>query len=89
MLLGGIVGSICMFVPEAQFRGEAQLQSILDRSETPLPITGGVGGMNAYQLCSGVVDGQAGKRSTTSACALLFAAAKTLAVSVSLGTNLP
>jgi len=38
MVDGAIVGIICMFVPHSLFWGEAQLQTLIDRGRTLLPI---------------------------------------------------
>jgi hypothetical protein len=39
-LAGSLVGLICMFLPHAMFWGEAQLQTLIDKGRTPLPVFG-------------------------------------------------
>jgi hypothetical protein len=39
-LAGALVGTTCMFIPHVMFWGEAQLQNIIDKGRTPLPIFG-------------------------------------------------
>ncbi|KAL7570108.1 hypothetical protein ACA910_017138 [Epithemia clementina (nom. ined.)] len=39
-IAGALCGSIAMFVPHTLFWGEAQLQNLIDRGRTPLPVFG-------------------------------------------------
>jgi H+/Cl- antiporter ClcA len=39
-LAGSLVGCLCMFLPHVMFWGEAQLQTLIDKGRTPLPVFG-------------------------------------------------
>lgn len=39
-LAGFLVGITCMFIPHVMFWGEAQLQTLIDKGRTPLPVFG-------------------------------------------------
>lgn len=39
-IAGSMVGLTCMFIPHVMFWGEAQLQTLIDKGRTPLPVFG-------------------------------------------------
>ncbi|KAL3930615.1 MAG: hypothetical protein SGBAC_011686 [Bacillariaceae sp.] len=39
-IAGSLVGLTCMFIPHVTFWGEAQLQTLIDKGRTPLPVFG-------------------------------------------------
>lgn len=39
-IAGSLVGLTCMFIPHVMFWGEAQLQTLIDKGRTPLPVFG-------------------------------------------------
>jgi H+/Cl- antiporter ClcA len=91
---GFIVGVICMFVPIVAFWGEAQLQPLIDKGRTALPILGGEGAKGtedliAYGYC--LIDPEdpaAVAAGFSISCAALIASAKMFVTGVSLGTGI-
>lgn len=87
-LAGGIVGVICMFIPHLLFWGEAQLQTIIDRGKTPLPVfsygDNPTAMMTKYGYCMIDHDGD----SFDTVCAGIITVGKILVIGLSLGTGI-
>jgi len=89
MVAGAFVGVICMFVPHSLFWGEAQLQTLIDRGMTPLPIFGygqePTAQLVAYGYC--LIDPEDGSSTGFStACAGIISVTKIIVIGLSLGT---
>lgn len=82
-IAGFVVGVVCMFVPECQFWGEQQLQTVLDQGQTKLPFTSEVEGMNEWAICKPT------GHPRTMGCDVLIAGGKILTTGLSLSTSLP
>jgi H+/Cl- antiporter ClcA len=93
-IAGFVVGITCMFVPIVTFWGEAQLQSLIDKGRTPLPIFGGEGAkatedLIAYGYCLiDPKDPAAVAAGFSVGCAALIASSKIFVTGVSLGTGI-
>ena len=92
-LAGLVVGITCMFVPIVTFWGEAQLQSLIDKGRTPLPVFGeedeGTKHLIAYGYCLiDPKDPKAVAAGFSISCAALIASAKIFVVGISLGTGI-
>eukprot|EP00980_Cylindrotheca_fusiformis_P009914 scaffold2194_cov130-Cylindrotheca_fusiformis.AAC.10 len=94
-LAGVLVGVTCMFIPHALFWGEAQLQTLIDKGRTPLPVFGRnnepSAGLVALGYCvatngaseNGNVGGQ-----FSLGCSTAIASAKIFVTGLSLGTGI-
>eukprot|EP00977_Amphora_coffeiformis_P010239 scaffold2376_cov188-Amphora_coffeaeformis.AAC.5 len=93
-LAGAVAGFICgwvaIFVPHTLFWGEAQLQNLIDKGRTPLPIFGdATGDMVALGMC--IIDPSdpaAIKAGFSPGCAFLIAITKIFVIGLSLGTGI-
>jgi len=92
VLAGFLVGIICMFIPHSLFWGEAQLQTIIDRGKTTLPIFGSdedpTAILTAYGYCIVDTEGDDAFVGFGTACAGIISAAKILVIGLSLGTGI-
>jgi H+/Cl- antiporter ClcA len=92
VLVGLIVGLNCMLLPHNLFWGEAQLQTLIDRGATRLPVFGyddePTASMTAYGYCLVEPANVAGEHEGFStACAGTMALTKLIIVGLSLGTG--
>jgi H+/Cl- antiporter ClcA len=90
-LAGALVGVIGMFVPHIMFWGEAQLQNLIDKGRTPLPIFGEEGNdaMTALAVCMiDPNDAAAIHAGFGIGCSLLISVTKTIVIGLSLGTGI-
>lgn len=92
-LAGFGVGITCMFVPHVMFWGEAQLQNMIDKGRTPLPIFGVKGtpssGLTAYGLCMTHFDDEvAVAAGFHMGCSALITVSKIFVTGLSLGTGI-
>ena len=92
-LAGALVGAIGIFVPHTMFWGEAQLQNLIDKGRTPLPIFGQgdepTAPFTALGFC--MIDGNdphAVKAGFGVGCSALIAVSKTVVIGLSLGTGI-
>ncbi|GMI04004.1 hypothetical protein TrRE_jg6753, partial [Triparma retinervis] len=81
--LAAAVGCVCMALPECQFWGEQQLQSVLDQGATRLPFASEVEGMDGWSICK-----PTGRQRTTG-CSIMIAVGKVITTGLSLSTGLP
>jgi H+/Cl- antiporter ClcA len=93
-IAGLLVGTTGLFLPHVMFWGEAQLQTLIDKGRTPLPIFGRgdepTAKMTAYGFCLvDPSDPQAVAAGFSLGCSVLIALGKIWATGVSLGTGLP
>jgi Voltage gated chloride channel len=94
MLAGAIVGIIGIFVPHSLFFGEQQLQSLIDRGRTPLPVftnaqDNPVRDLTYLSYC--LIDPQdteAMKNGFGASCSLLLTLARAVTTGLSLGTGI-
>lgn len=89
-LVGAAVGVIGIFIPHSMFWGEAQLQNLIDRGLSPLPVfttleDDPTSTFLSHGFC--LVDAS-NKEGIGMGCALLIAAAKTVTIGLSLGTGI-
>lgn len=92
-LAGLVVGITCMFVPIVTFWGEAQLQSLIDKGRTPLPVFGEEGEATKHLIAYGYClidpkDPEAVAAGFSIGCAALIASAKIFVAGISLGTGI-
>eukprot|EP00977_Amphora_coffeiformis_P011294 scaffold2720_cov173-Amphora_coffeaeformis.AAC.1 len=93
-LAGALAGFICgwvgIFVPHTLFWGEAQLQSLIDKGRTPLPVFGDFTGdmVSLGQCIIDPKDPAAIMKGFSLGCAGLIAVSKTLVTGLSLGTGI-
>ncbi|EEC46046.1 predicted protein [Phaeodactylum tricornutum CCAP 1055/1] len=92
-LAGFIVGVIGMFVPHTMFWGEAQLQNLIDKGRTPLPIFGLAGEPTSALVALGYCmidpnDPEAVKAGFDVGCSAVISFAKIVVVGLSLGTGI-
>lgn len=88
-LAGAMVGVIGIFVPHVLFYGEAQLQNLIDKGRTPLPIFGDAKDLSAYAYC--LIDAENNEEIRAGfsiACSSLIMVAKTVVIGLSLGTGI-
>jgi H+/Cl- antiporter ClcA len=88
-IAGAIVGAIGIFVPHILFWGEAQLQNLIDKGRTPLPIFGSASDLTAYAYC--VIDANdkdAIRSGYNIGCSSLIMFTKIVAIGLSLGTGI-
>ena len=92
-IVGAAVGVICMFIPHSMFWGEAQLQTLIDKGRTPLPVFGigdePTAALVALSHCMiDPNDGAAVMKGFGLHCSFLISAAKILTTGLSLGTGI-
>ena len=90
---GALVGIISIFVPHVLFWGEAQLQNLIDKGRTPLPIFGEKGEPTGALVALGYCmidpnDPVAIKEGFSIGCSLLIIVSKILVIGLSLGTGI-
>jgi len=90
---GFLVGVICMFVPHVMFWGEAQLQTMIDKGRSPLPIFGKKGtpsaGLTAYGFCiTDLGDETTAAAGFSMGCSALIGVSKIVVTGLSLGTGI-
>ena len=92
VMVGVVVGLICMFLPHQLFWGEAQLQTLIDRGNTPLPIfeyDGPTSILTAYGYCMvDPEDEREGVLGYSTACMGVLSFTKILTIGLSLGTGI-
>lgn len=93
VVAGAMVGFIGLFLPHVMFWGEAQLQTMIDKGRTPLPVFGLDGEPTADLLALGrcIIDHndiEAVKAGFSLQCAFLISAAKIVTTGLSLGTGI-
>lgn len=92
-LVGFIIGVIGIFVPHILFWGESQLQNLIDKGRTPLPVfgyneEGATAAFTTFSYCMiDPNDAEATKNGFTAECSLLLMIAKTIVTGLSLGTG--
>jgi H+/Cl- antiporter ClcA len=90
-LVGLVVGTTCMFIPHVMFWGEAQLQSLIDKGRTPLPVFGRgdepSAGLVALGYCMIDQEGT-GNSGFSLGCSAAIALAKIFVTGLSLGTGI-
>ena len=89
-LAGGLSGLICMFFPTLLFWGEAQLQTLIDDGQTPLPFfeydeEEPTSQLIAYGYC--VIRPDDPEKHFSIGCSALFVIGKTAAIGLSLGSG--
>lgn len=93
-LVGAIVGVICMFLPHSLFWGEAQLQTLIDKGASPLPVfeyepTNPLNMLTSYGFCMvDYEDARAKAQGFSTECAVAISLTKIVAIGLSLGTGL-
>jgi H+/Cl- antiporter ClcA len=92
-LAGLVVGITCMFVPHVTFWGEAQLQTLIDKGRTPLPVFGeehkSTIDLTAYGYCLiNPKDASEVAAGFSIGCAALITSAKIFVTGLSLGTGI-
>ena len=92
-IVGIIVGVTCMFIPHVMFWGEAQLQSLIDKGRTPLPVFGhgdeASAGLVALGYC--LIDensAESNKSGFSLGCSAAITLAKVFVTGLSLGTGI-
>lgn len=93
VIAGTLVGVIGMFVPHVMFWGEAQLQTLIDKGRTPLPIFGNDDEPNADLIAWGQClvdrsDAASREEGFPIACSAIIAIAKILTTGLSVGTGI-
>jgi H+/Cl- antiporter ClcA len=91
-LVGLVVGITCIFIPHVMFWGEAQLQSLIDKGRTPLPVFGSqdepTGGLVALGFCMGNHENGSIKSGFSLGCSATIVLAKIFVTGLSLGTGI-
>lgn len=92
-LAGAITGGVSIFFPHLMFWGEAQLQNLIDKGRTPLPVFGedteSAKVFTQYSLCMIDNDDEAMIQAGFGiGCSLAIAVLKTLVIGLSLGTGI-
>lgn len=91
VMVGIVVGLMCMFLPHQLFWGEAQLQTLIDRGKTPLPVfeyEGPTSIMTAYGYCMvDPYDAREQIKGLSTACIGMLSFTKILTIGLSLGTG--
>lgn len=82
---GGLCGAIGIFLPHTLFWGESQLQNLIDKGRTPLPVFGAMSDLAVHARC--MID-PAVHAGFSIQCSAVIAVAKTIAVGLSLGTGI-
>jgi Chloride channel protein EriC len=92
VLVGISVGLICMFLPHQLFWGEAQLQTLIDKGKTPLPVfetEGSTSILTHYGYCMiDHNDERAQIKGFSTSCVGILAFTKILTIGLSLGTGI-
>jgi len=93
VIAGALVGAVGIFVPHTMFWGEAQLQNLIDKGRTPLPIFGGDGEATSALIARAVCmidpkDAAAIRAGFGVECSALIAVTKTIGIGLSLGTGI-
>lgn len=88
-IAGALCGVIGIFLPHTLFWGEAQLQNLIDKGRTSLPIFGDFSELTVYALCMINPDDPLAVRAGFGIeCSALIAVAKTVTIGLSLGTGI-
>jgi H+/Cl- antiporter ClcA len=92
-VIGAIVGGIGMFIPHSMFWGEAQLQTLIDKGRTPLPVFGIAGEATVDLVALGrcMIDGRdaaAVRAGFGIECSFAISVAKIITTGLSLGTGI-
>ena len=93
LLAGAIVGGVGIFVPHTMFWGEAQLQNLIDKGRTPLPIFGDGNELRAGFLAHAIcmmdpTDHDAIRAGFSIQCSALIAVSKVFVIGLSIGTGI-
>lgn len=93
MIVGTVVGITCIFVPHVMFWGESQLQNLIDKGRTPLPVFGLPGEPSRGLVALGVCMEDSEEKQFSSlgfslGCSALIACSKILVTGLSLGTGI-
>ena len=93
MCAGAIAGTIGIFVPHTVFWGEAQLQNLIDRGRTPLPVFGTgdapTAAFTSLAFCMiDPTDPNAIQAGFSVGCSALISVAKVVHIGLSLGTGI-
>lgn len=92
VFVGIAVGLICMFLPHQLFWGEAQLQTLIDKGKTPLPVfeyEGPTSVLTSYGYCLiDHNDERAQIKGFSTSCVGMLAFTKILTIGLSLGTGI-
>lgn len=92
VVVGIVVGVICMFLPHQLFWGEAQLQTLIDKGKTPLPVfeyEGSTSILTAYGYCMINPDDERDQiLGFSTACMGMLSITKILTIGLSLGTGI-
>jgi len=92
VVVGIMVGLICMFLPHQLFWGEAQLQTLIDKGKTPLPVfeyDGPTADLTRYGYCMiDHLDARAQIKGFSTTCVGILAFTKILTIGLSLGTGI-
>ena len=92
-IAGALCGGVAIFVPHTLFWGEAQLQNLIDKGRTPLPVFGQgdepTADLTALGYCMiDTTDPDAIKAGFSMQCSLLLMVSKTIVIGLSLGTGI-
>jgi Voltage gated chloride channel len=88
-MAGAACGLIGIFLPHTMFWGEAQLQNLIDKGRTPLPVFGSSPGLTTFACCLiDPNDADAVQAGFGIGCSAIIALAKTVVVGLSLGTGI-
>ena len=87
-LAGAMVGWIGIFLPHVLFWGEAQLQNLIDKGRTELPVFGESGNIAASSMIHHAICMVDEKEGFGIGCSVLIAVAKTIVIGLSLGTGI-
>jgi H+/Cl- antiporter ClcA len=92
-IAGALVGVVGIFLPHTFFYGEAQLQNLIDKGRTPLPVFGEGDAptaiFTAHALCMiDADDPEAIRAGFSIGCSALISVAKTVVIGMSLGTGI-
>ena len=85
---GALVGIIGMCFPHVMFWGEGQLQNLIDRGSSPLPIFGDSQDHTSHLVAQGFCLPDADSEGFGVGCSVLIGALKMLTVGLSLGTGI-
>lgn len=93
IIAGAVVGVVGIFIPHTMFWGEAQLQNLIDKGRTPLPIFGEgnepTAAFKHFAFCMvDATDASAIRAGFGVGCSALIAVAKTVVIGLSLGTGI-
>jgi hypothetical protein len=95
LIVGAIVGVVGLFLPHTMFWGEAQLQNLIDKGRTPLPIFGEKDDGGPTSMLTSLAycmidpnDVDQVKHGFSIACSSLIIISKTVVIGLSLGTGI-